>query len=190
MGPLFCVTTCGSNGPMSPWPIAGYGTAAATVSTLSIAPPRCRRPCSVTTPAMACYSNILPARCPPPASAPMATVTTVWALKNVTLEGAHTWRPAGIPYLLVSVPGADAVRVTSASTLTIAPGVEVRSQSARPAHCGNAQSHRHGRAADYLHRCRDQSDARRVARDSHRRDSRATQYRFDAGIRHDSIRRA
>ena len=53
------------------------------------------------------------------------------ALKNVTLEGAHTWQPAGIPYLLVSVPGADAVRVTSASTLTIAPGVEVRSQSAR-----------------------------------------------------------
>ncbi len=53
------------------------------------------------------------------------------ALKNATLEGEHTWRPAGIPYLLVSVPGADAVRVTSASTLTIAPGVEVRSQSAR-----------------------------------------------------------
>ena len=53
------------------------------------------------------------------------------ALKSATLEGDHTWHPAGIPYLLVSVPGADAVRVTSASTLTIAPGVQVRSQSAR-----------------------------------------------------------
>lgn len=53
------------------------------------------------------------------------------ALEKATLEGDHTWQPAGIPYLLVSVPGADVLRVTRDSTLTIAPGVEVRSQSAR-----------------------------------------------------------